>query len=342
MSTSERSEADRRKDAELAALFEQVGTRPEPSAEQLDRWRHDFAADLKLVRKRRRRRTMVWLAGACAAAIAVAVAMNWSAAPVPSPVPVAEVVTAFGGNVVIADGTVGRALNVGDVLLEGERVQSGQRSGLGLLCRGADVRLDAGTVAVFREDRLELVSGAVYLDTGPAPTTETWLIDTPVGTFSHLGTQFLVRVVDGEVMGAVREGTIRLRSDHSDIRLAATSETARAVVVDATGSVRRTDVEAGGELWSWALQSAPGMVLNSRSADEVLRWAAREQGLRLEYASEAVERSARRAILSAGPEPAPPARALDVVNAATRLELDTSRGNVLQVTRPLERDEQTY
>ena len=126
---------------------------------------------------------------------------------------------------------------------------------------------------------------------------------------------------------------------HEKARRGEEVERGREVAGEAGGHL---EVKAEGELWSWALQSAPGMVLNGRSADEVMRWAAREQGLRLEYASEAVERSARRAILSAGPEPAAPARALDVVNAATRLELDRSRGNVLRVTRPLERDEQAH
>ncbi len=326
----------RREDAQLERLLTAALSRAEPTAEQLERWRGAFAVELAAVRRRRGRR-LTTLAAAAAAAALVLLALWPREVDLPAE-PVARVVAVLGAAAAAAEHGP-RRLRPGDVVRAGERVQSGPRSGLGVSYRGADVRLDEQTVLVFHEDRLALLRGGVYLDTGEdaGRVNKAVLVETPAAVVSHAGTQFVVRVSQSEVIAAVREGSIVLRHASGDLRLTALPEHARMVVVGRQGPIRQQDAESAGALWSWALASSAGMSLEGRAADEVLRWAAREQGRRLVYADAEAERIAQ-APLAGDRAPVDPLQAVAVVAAATGLEVHAEAG-VLRVTLASEGDE---
>lgn len=312
----------------------------EPSPAQLERWQRTFVLELHAARRRRRHRFA--LAAGSAAAAALALVLWWPGAPVAPASPVARVLVAFGGVVVREDGEVPRRLGPGDIVRDGDRVQSGHRSGLGVVYAGGDVRLDEQTEVVFRDEELELISGGLYLDSEPgsAPAADTLRVRTPAGIISHVGTQFLVRVDGARVEAAVREGGIVLQHGDRELLLEAGDGAARRLVVGASGEVRQDAAAATGGLWSWALRAAAGMSLQGQSADAVLRWAAREQGRRLVYQDARSEALARQeAVLSAPREPVDPLRAVDLVDAATRLSVDQSDPQVLRVFMASEGDQ---
>ena len=318
---------------------------PPPSAEQLERWTKLFAARLHAARRRRFTRRLAAGAVAAAAAVVLGVVLAPTRAPPAPGAAVARVVTAFGGNVVREEGDVRRVLEAGAEIAAGDLVQSGLRSGLGVAYRAADVRLNGTTSVIFHPDRLELRRGSVYVDVPEAalsPGSGDVLVETPLGTFAHRGTQFVVTVSDVEVSGAVREGTIVLRNARGELRLAAPPNRARRVVIDRSGDLLESEVPASGALWAWALRASPGIVVSGRSVDDVLRWVTRERGQRLVYGGDAAERLAREVRLAGGAVEMSAEEAVATVDRATRLRIDASRADVLRVTLSSEGDQDAH
>ncbi len=320
----------RREDGQLERLLVAASPPVEPSAAQLERWRRSFAAELAAARRPFGRR-LAALAAAAAAAALVLLAV-WPRGDDVAAEPVARVLAAFGAVVAGPEGEP-RRLRPGGVVRAGERVQSGTGSGLGGSYRGVGVRMDERTVVFFHDDRLVLVEGGVYLDTGEGAgrAEAAVLVETPAGVVAHTGTQFVVRVSQREVVAAVREGSIVLRHAGGDVSLTAAPERARMVVVGPQGNIHQRDVDSAGALWSWTMAASAGMSLEGRAASEVLRWAAREQGRRLVYANAEAERIAQ-APLAGSRAPVDPLQAVAVVDAATRLAVDASEADVLRVT----------
>lgn len=319
-------------DAALAAVLRAAGRRPEPDEAQLERWQQQLAAELVGARSRQRRRRYGRLAAA-AAVIVVAVVVGLRLGPgTLEPVHVAQVLRTVGGNA--SEGAVGlrRTLATGDTVSDGDLLTTGIGSGLALAYRGAEVRLDADTAMRIGAETLTLESGRVYVDTGRG-AARSLRVATPAGDFRHTGTQFLV-VVDGDsVMGAVREGSIRFLHADGVLTLTADALTARQIMVDAEGAREASLPRLGGP-WAWVTTAAPGLSLAGRSADDALRWAARELGLALDYADADSARRARAVRLGGSPAPVAPQEALEVVAQAAALEVAAQPDGRLQVAAP--------
>ncbi len=285
-------------------LFEElfaVAAKQAPSAEQLARWQEHFRNEIRPAPRRRLSRLGAAAAAGLAALIVATAWLTWTRPAAPVPPVVAEVIAAVGGNVVRTNGVIDRSLVPGSAIRDGERVESGLQSGLAARYRTADVRLHANTSVVFSENRLKLRHGAVYLDVPVVASTGSPLrVDTPLGSFTHAGTQFQVSVSDAGVSGAVREGAIVLHRDGRDIRLAARDGQGRMVRITRSGGLEESPVPTTGALWAWTMQTAPGIVVAGRSPAEVLEWLARQQGKHVVYTSSAAEQLAHDRRFAAG------------------------------------------
>ena len=89
----------------------------------------------------------------------------------------------------------------------------------GRLAQAQAAELDVGTEIGLASARvLDLRRGAVYVDTGAAPSQDSAAtadgaaieISTPLGRVREVGTQFEVRLLDGALDVSVREGTAAL------------------------------------------------------------------------------------------------------------------------------------
>ncbi len=314
-----------------------------PTAQQFARWQDHFVSEIRAVRRRRTLRRWVVATTGIAALLAFGVWLTWSRPAAPLAPVVAEVATAFGGNVVRGDGGIERTLGAGAVIRDGERVESGQRSGLGTRYRNADVRLRADSVVIFHADRLELRHGAVYLDVPEHErSTQPLRVDTPLGSFIHAGTQFQIAVSDGAVSGAVREGAIVLHGPDGDVRLAAGNRRGRMVVIRSSGGMRETPVPTSGPLWAWTLASAPGIVVAGRSPADVLHGLAHQRGERVVYSGRAAEQLARDDSLSGSATAVDPADVIRTVDRATRLRVVESGSGEILVSLDSEGDQNAH
>ena len=278
-------------DRELEALLRAAGQRPEPPAERGERIRDATRAHWLALRAARVRRRRIRLVGALAAGtLAVALlGIGLRRLTVPPAVPPENAPPAIAvGRVEAMTGEVRaiatRPVAIGEAVTSGSDWETGGGAHLVLrLSTGHSVRLDEQSrLRVLGRDRLDLHHGAVYLDSGGAerPADAPIEIRTPRGTVREAGTQYEVRV-DGEAVRVrVREGAVEVSHAAGTLNVSIGQE----LRVDPTGRVARGACAVYGPDWSWAERAAPLPDIEGLSLDKVLRWMARERGLRLVYA----------------------------------------------------------
>jgi ferric-dicitrate binding protein FerR (iron transport regulator) len=138
---------------------------------------------------------------------------------------------------------------------------------------GGTLRLDRGTqLRIDAPREATLISGTIYY-ANEAPGISV-IIHTPFGDVRDVGTRFEVRLRDDSVRVRVRDGAVVLRD-----------KTARAgtELVATRTSITERKIATSGEEWAWIENSAPPIVLEGKTLDEVLRVIAIEKGLTLEH-----------------------------------------------------------
>jgi hypothetical protein len=147
--------------------------------------------------------------------------------------------------------------------------------------RNSRLRFDA-------PDRVTLIAGRVYVDSGGVNALAVLQIATPAGSVRHLGTQFQVTVEGALTRIQVREG--RVAVDGPLFREVAAGE--KLEVRGATAELTRAQT-AHGEAWEWTAQTAPTFDIENRLLSEFVAWIAREHGWQLRYADAAVQARAQ-------------------------------------------------
>lgn len=294
-----------------------------------------------MVRAERERKRLVRGSGALALAaslvLAVLAAWWWSARTAPSaPERVASIEVVRGAVTVeeVAERHGAPGASVGERLPAGAVVSTGDGADGRLAVRlegGHSLRLDGGSRArLLSARRLELLRGAVYLDSGPLPAVGPPVeIVTAFGIVRDIGTQFEVRLGAGAsaVRVRVREGKVSLDSDGSTHLAAAGEE----LSLDSDGSVMRAQVEPWGGVWEWVERSAPGLEIDNLPLAGYLDWVSRETGLDVEWESTALERSAASIRLHGTITELTPRESLTVLLPASGLGWEVEPG-VLRIT----------
>lgn len=152
---------------------------------------------------------------------------------------------------------------------------------------GHSVRLDAdSTIHIASATRLELVHGAVYVDSGAQGAAAGLEIVTPMGTVREVGTQYEVRV-NSALRVRVREGSVSL--SHSGQTFSASR--GEQLTVDRRG-VDRSAVVVTGPDWTWVLDTAPSFDIEGSSLEAYLEWISRETGWQVRYDDASLESKA--------------------------------------------------
>jgi ferric-dicitrate binding protein FerR (iron transport regulator) len=222
-------------------------------------------------------------------------------------------------------------LSTGDVLREGALLRTCTDSGMALrLAVGASLRVDARTsVRFLSSDRLELVSGTIYLDCQPEEVSSPIEVVTPFGSLYDLGTQYLITVDESRMALRVREGSVELRSEGAVHRAAAGS----ALVALRDGTVQRVEaISPTGPSWDWVLPLAPGFELDGRSLADFLQWVHRETGYQVLFLEPDLATAAEGILLRGHIDGLSPGQALEAVLPTTGLRHEIS-GSELRICR---------
>jgi ferric-dicitrate binding protein FerR (iron transport regulator) len=208
-----------------------------------------------------------------------------------------------------ASAALGSALSAGSVLETGE-----EASGAALRLRGTQsVRLDTDTrVRLISDSSFELERGAVYIDTQGAAPGAGIEISTAFGVVRDIGTQFLVRLGEGdaELTVRVREGEVRFEGRSAGAAARAGQEL---TLYGDSNAVEVGAVEPYGDAWRWIEVVTPTMDIEGASLSDYLDWVSRETGRELRYADGALARSARTIILSGSIENLTPEESLAIL-----------------------------
>ena len=322
------NEALDREDPAIAALLQRVGARPRPGDAVARQVQDAVEAEWReLVAARRSRNTRTrWLAAAASvAAVAVGAWLVWPATRV-APATVATLGPVV-GEVELRDGDgPWRTAGTGGAVTSESTLRTG-RGGLAAIAmaNGVQVRLDSGTqLAMNEHGSARLVGGAVYVDAGSARDQgQPFVVDTPVGSVTHLGTQYVARLEGRTLDVAVREGRVELR----DGGQAFVADAGERLTVSGS-SVTRGTVSPTAPQWDWISGVTPPYSIEGRTVAEFLAWAGRETGRSIVFATPADAALADRVTLSGTVEGLPPRQAVDAVLATTSLAASYGDGRI--------------
>jgi ferric-dicitrate binding protein FerR (iron transport regulator) len=310
-------------DSDIARVLRAAGGRPEPSDEMSRTVYEAVHAEWRATveRQRSRRSQRVWVAMAASIAVA-AVALFLGRTLISTPGELMADVSRSVGVVQVRDGDSSDWQNAADAkeLRAGESVHTGVDGRLALTLRdGVSLRLDHDTnVELVSADRVDVKSGAVYIDSGVAgPSAARLQVGTPEGVVRHLGTQYEARILSGGTRIRVREGRVDVTPANGPTR---TLEVGDQILVSASGVQERERIEPSSDEWDWASNAAPDFDINGKAVQDFLAWAARETGLKIVFASTESAAEARRAVLSGSIAGLDPDAALAAVLPTTSLK----------------------
>lgn len=312
---------------ELDRLLRTAGPRPEVPPEDLASikaaFRQEWVTQVARPLARRRRRAASYLA--LAAGLLVVLGLAWFArAPVPMP-PRGEILARI--LAVDAGSTVGAGVwSEGDAVRAGSVLSTADDSGrLALrLNDGHEVRLDRGSrVVMVSAAVLELARGAVYVDSGGEAGSPGLEVQTPFGPVRELGTQFEVRLLEGD-------GGMRVRVREGEVRVARESAAVGTeLTLEPNGAVQRSVIPSHGEAWSWVLDSAPALEIEGRSLGDVLARVKRETGWTVRFESPELAAKAAGIVVHGSLEGVRPDRVHEIVLPGAGLAYELENGSLL-------------
>lgn len=286
-----------------------------------------------IVRRRRaRRRTLAASALATAASLVLLLVWrNGGESPVPATAgPTVASVERIDGSSRLEPGVAG----AGDVLLAlndpvraRDLVATPADGRVALRFPGAtSVRLDVGSrLRVLSEDVVELLAGAVYIDTGGETTR--FEVRAAFATARDIGTQFEVRLIEEAVRLRVRTGAVVL----SDAGRSVTAREDTEVIMSGDGAVSRP-IARNEDAWSWVTRVAPPVDFEGLSLAEFLDRLAREQGWTVRYTDEPLARDAASVVLHGSASGLTPREAVEVAISTSGLRHEFE-GRTLHVLR---------
>lgn len=327
-SEPDKPEAD---DADIEKLLRGLGAREEPSAQASDEVRAAVHAEWQaMLAQRRGRRNFVWgiAASALLAVVIGAFGVQYMTA---RPVQVATVVKVDGRLQTTQDSRNWRARRTGEVVATGDRLQTdGESRAAFAFDNGISVRLDHDTtLRIAAADRIELISGALYVDSPPGMRRVAALIvQTRAGQVQHIGTQYQVRTRGDDIEIGIREGRVQISNNAGT----STAEAGEKISVSAHGETTRERISPQDPQWQWTSKAAPRFDIDNATLATFLTWLARESGRHVVYASPQAEAEARAVKLRGSIEGLDLDAALAIVLSTTTLRQYETKSDSIGIT----------
>ena len=323
-------------DDELSGVFDHAAPRPRARTEAEAAAFESLHVQWRdLVAGRRRRKVgMLGAAAALVIAIAVGFGVLRESDDMPLGEPVATIERRTGGELSWRDDSAReRPIAGGAVVLRvGQYLSTGHDSRIALGWHaGGSLRLNENSeIELVSARSVRLVAGGVYFGSAAGarePTSAAALaIQTPAGEVLHTGTQFMLAVRGDDVVLSVREGQVRVAGGD----FALTVDSGEQLAMNPAGVRERRTVSGSDAAWDWAESIAPEESMDGRNALDILTWAARETGRRIEYDSAATE-AATRATIVRGVDRRTPAEMLTLLPLLTDLDVEV-RDEAVRVT----------
>lgn len=212
-------------------------------------------------------------------------------------------------------------------LLEGTELRTLAGSAAALQIRGTSVRIaDRTELVLDSQAHLSLQQGTMYVDTGGNVEQPGMLIVAGSTSVTDVGTQFEVRYRGGDYRARVREGAVLLQRGALRRRGTAGEQ----ITIGDDDVFRSVAIAANDPDWHWIHGLATAPDIDDQPLTVLLAWVARESGVKVRYASPAIERKATATILHGSIQRLKPFEALEVMLATTDLRHEVlSDGTIL-------------
>lgn len=323
-----REAADDRGRDVLGELIQVAGRRPSPSS---DHYEQTLAAAHAVwqqkVRATRQRQRVVAVA-ASIAIVAIGIGAVLRLLP-DTPLPPIASAAVIQGDVAVfspESGTWAPVTETGSELGAGDRLRTDSEGRAAFrLGDQISVRIDSASELMFTsESELELIAGAVYVDSGAGNRAGSLEIATSHGIVQDIGTQFEVATMDDGLRVRVREGLVQLYQAEQE--LAFEGRAGQEFRVDPVGTIRQNSFSPYDPAWSWAEALAGSPNVEGMPVLEFLNWVARETGREIQFEGRNVQLAAGSAILHGNAQNLTPMEALEVMLSTTNFvySLDTS------------------
>ncbi len=167
---------------------------------------------------------------------------------------------------------------------------------------GGSLRMDASTRIRFIESTsVFLDSGRVYFDSSPSGLmggisgggASEFVVATDYGEVTHIGTQFMTRVTDDDLVVSVREGKVEVEGLYQDY----VASSGEQVTMSGRSQPAVLSISRSGEAWDWVSRTSPVTDVDGKSLHEFLLWACRETGLEFHYEGDAEQIARHEAFL---------------------------------------------
>ena len=310
-------------DSDIARVLRASGERASPSDEMTRAVYDAVHAEWRATvgRQRRKRTQRAWLAAAASIAVA-AVALFVGRSFIRTPGELMADVSRSVGAVQFREGDSAEWQSAAGAknLRVGESIHTGADGRVALALRdGVSLRLDHDTsVALVSADRVDVTSGAVYIDSGvPGPNATRLQVGTPAGVVRHVGTQYEARILNSGTRIRVREGRVDVMPATGPSRTLGVGDQ---IVVSTGGAEERSRIEPSSDEWDWASSAAPEFDINGKPVHDFLAWAGRETGLKVVFTTAESAAEARRTVLSGSIAGLNPDEALSAVLSTTSLK----------------------
>ena len=282
---------------DIGRLIHHVGARETVPAERMERARHNVRSHWQqLVDEHKETRDRAYFSGrAIAASIVLVVGIAlvlWGLTYTNSTVSVASVDRVLGEVSVAAVQPVPGGEIERDTVIE-----TGVDSRIALrMSGGQSLRIDTSSqVVVHSPSHVSLTSGALYIDTLPAPGSDPIRVSTPMGTARDIGTQFQVRLTATALVVGVRDGVVEI--EQTGVQNLSVGE-GRYVELNVHGESAEFLLQENDPNWQWVETVMPEFSIKGVTLQQYLDWFARERGLTLRWEDETSEAKAGAAILS--------------------------------------------
>lgn len=208
----------------------------------------------------------------------------------------------------------------------GSMLRTGPDSGAGLAIERLSLRVGGNSeIGLVNRTQIRLVHGVIYVDTG-ARASDRLVVETPLGSAVHEGTQFQLAYDRSSLRLFVREGRVKIDREAGPI----VAEAGEGLVIPRSGAVTRSLVTPFDPMWQWTESLAPMLDIEGKRATDLLTWVARQTGRELRYVSSAAEQRAGTIILHGHLRQLTPREALNVTLATTDLDAEVQEeGRIL-------------
>ena len=145
----------------------------------------------------------------------------------------------------------------------------------------SELRINQNTILkVDGLENIQLASGEVYFDADNAIQSR-MKIDTDLGSVTHIGTRYAVKVKNNELQVAVRNGKVNIEQNNSQQTISGGNK----IQLSSSGAISKTRIQKHDNSWNWTTKASQPFEGQNKTLHDYIVWFAHENGYEIDWNS---------------------------------------------------------